>query len=102
SGRFGFLKKQTEKILRFYELDGFFQDMYFNNKNEQPHLFKNRIIQEKNIALFVDDDLTLLKFLAKENSSVLFFWLNEKNNQRLEENLIGITQLRTIMNYADK
>jgi len=102
SGRFGFLQKQTEKIMQRYGLSDFFSQTYFNLKNEQPHEFKDRMVREKKIDLFVDDDLSLLKYLAYRNSSKNFYWLNDRATATIGKNLHAIKQLQNILPYANK
>lgn len=97
SSRFGFLKKQTEKIIKKYGIDTIFHKIYFNYDNEQPHVFKDRIIKKNKISLFVDDDIYLLKFLAKENPSTQFFWLNSTKNAALTKNLSAITDISNMI-----
>ena len=93
SGRFGFLKNQTNKLVQKYGLDKIFKDLYFNFENSQTHLFKNRIIQKLKIDNYVDDDLALLKFLAKKSRKTKFFWLNKKQRHKVSDNLFAITHL---------
>lgn len=93
SSRFGFLKEPTYRILKRYGLDSIFKNVYFNFDNEQPHVFKNKIIKKTQISLFVDDDLYLLKFLAKENKKITFFWFNQERNDKIMDNLFAITDL---------
>lgn len=97
SSRFGFLNKVTEKILQRYKLDNKFHSMSFNLDNNQPHIFKNKKIKELRINKFIDDDLPLLKFLAKKNKNTTFYWLNKKDDKILKENLIAITKLENIL-----
>lgn len=93
SGRFGFLQKQTEKLKQKHKLHEIFSTMHFNFNNEQPHIFKNKLIKKYHIAIYIDDDLSLLKFLAKENPTSHFYWLNKKNQANLQKNLFAITHL---------
>lgn len=93
SSRFGFLKKPTQIILQKYELDKIFNASFFNFENKQPHIFKNDVIKKLKIHRYVDDDFSLLKFLAKENQKTKFFWLNKKIEGILGKNLIAITNL---------
>ncbi len=97
SSRFGFLKEQTEKIVKNYGIDSIFDKIYFNYDNEQPHIFKNRVIKKMKISLFVDDDIYLLRFLAKENPQTKFFWLNNTQQGKLTENLSAITAISSMM-----
>lgn len=100
SSRFGFLKKRTEALVKKHGFDGIFKKLYFNYPNEQPHLFKQRILKEINIDAFIDDDLSLLKFLARENPKVQFYWLNRSKNTKVLENLKAISDLKQITTYV--
>lgn len=96
SSRFGFLKSQTEKIIKKYGIDTMFHKIFFNYDNEQPHVFKNRVIKKMKISLFIDDDIYLLRFLAKENPQTQFFWLNDSKDEKLTKNLSAITSISSM------
>lgn len=98
SSRFNFLKKRTSKLIQRYELDRIFNTMYFNYSDNQPHEFKNKIIEKLNLDIYVDDDLQLLRYLASNNSKTKFYWLNKKLNQELSSNLFAINNLSEIFN----
>jgi len=96
SSRFGFLKKRTEALVKKHGFDRIFKKLYFNYFNEQPHLFKHRILKEIKIDAFIDDDLSLLKYLARENPKIIFYWLNRTKNIKLMDNLYAICNLKQI------
>ncbi|MDE2025712.1 MAG: hypothetical protein KGJ07_04425 [Patescibacteria group bacterium] len=102
SGRFGFLQKQTERIMKRYHLTHLFTQIFFNVQNEQPHEFKSQMIQQKKIDVFIDDDLSLLKYLAKKNPKTIFYWLNNNSDMTFGKNLFAITNLQNILPYAVK
>lgn len=93
SSRFGFLKKRTENLVKHYGLGEIFNGMYFNYSNNQPHEFKNGVIRKLNLGMYVDDDLQLLRYLIDNNPKTKFFWLNNKINKPLRENLFAIKHL---------
>lgn len=97
TGRFFFIHKQTERILNNYDLYELFEQKSLNILNEQPHIFKNKMIKKLKIKRFVDDDLDILNFLSKKNPDIIFYWLNEKENKKLANNLFAITDLETII-----
>lgn len=97
SGRFGFLQKRTEMLTKKLNFEKVFHGIHFNFKNKQPHLFKNEVIKNLKIDRYVDDDLPLLMFLAKENPKIRFFWFNNKKKGELEKNLHAITHLSEIL-----
>ena len=96
SSRFSFLKKNTDALIKRYEFDKIFDSMHFNILDTQPHKFKNDMIKKLNLDMFVDDDLDLLKFLAHKNYKIKFFWLNQKENKLIEENLYAIKNIADI------
>lgn len=97
SGRFGFLRKKTDAIIKKYGIDKIFDKLYFNFDNNQPHIFKNEIIRRLQINRYIDDDLGMLEFLADNNPNVKFFWLNKKINKKLSKNLFAINKIQQIL-----
>ncbi len=99
SSRFKFLEKRTLKLVKRYELDKVFDEMYFNFGNQQPHEFKNDVIKRLKLNIYVDDDLSLLKHVAKSNIKTKFFWLNQdQNDKALSENIFAISKIKMIFN----
>lgn len=71
--------------------------MYFNFSNEQPHLFKNRIIKNLKLDYYIDDDLSLLNYVAKNNPATKFFWLTSQlKDVHLPENIFATSKLADI------
>lgn len=97
SSRFGFLKKATEEIIKLYKLASLFDGMYFNFDDKQPHVFKDHMLKELKIDRYVDDDLLLLQFLAKENPTTKFYWFNKKEKKLLAKNLFAIIELSDVL-----
>jgi hypothetical protein len=93
SSRFGFLESRTNDLIKRYNFDEIFKGLYFNYSNKQPHLFKDNVIKELKIQKYVDDDFPLVKYLAKHNPRVQFYWLNPKEDKRIMKNIQAITQL---------
>lgn len=98
SSRFGFLKKTTEKLVKKYGIDKIFKSLHFNFLNEQPHLFKDRLIRKLKIDSYIDDDLPLLNFLADKHPKTKFFWLNKKISKPLKKNLFAIKNISEMFN----
>ncbi len=102
SGRFGFLKKQTNQWLKKYRIDRFFKKTFFNFNNEQPHLFKDRVLKDLGIEKFIDDDLDLLTHLAINNPKSEFYWLSKKNLQKTTYLPKNITQINDLNQFIEK
>ncbi|MBI5123479.1 hypothetical protein HZA75_06500 [Candidatus Roizmanbacteria bacterium] len=100
SSRYKFLKPETETIVKKYNFIKFFNDRFFNFQNKQPHIFKNEIIKKLKLDIYIDDDLSLLKYVAKNNPQIKFFWLNNGSQKiNLPKNIIAIKNLPEIFNY---
>lgn len=97
SSRFSFLKKQTEDLVKRNGFDKIFTVLSFNYEDKQPHLFKNKLIKQHNINIYVDDDLALLKYLSKNNPKTHFFWLNNTTQGKISTNLFAITKLSDML-----
>ena len=94
SSRFKFLEKRTERLIKRLGLDKIFDGLFFNYENKQPHIFKNDIIRSLNLDMYIDDDLSLIKHVAKTNPKTLFFWLNyEGVNHQITNNIFYQSRL---------
>jgi hypothetical protein len=93
SSRFKFLEDSTEKIIKKYNFDKIFNAMFFNFSNEQPHIFKNRIIRNLKLDYYIDDDLSLINYVAKNNPNTTFFWLTTHAVKKSQSNIHPITKL---------
>lgn len=102
SSRFSFLKDRTELWDRVNNIFRYFEEIYFNFADEQPHIFKNRIIKKARIEKFIDDDLDLLLYLSERNTKVKFYWINKKGIKKLlPKNIVRIKNLEEFLNkYA--
>lgn len=96
SSRFNFLEPETRRLVKKYELDKIFDKLYFNYDNKQPHEFKNEVLGKLNLDIFVDDDLSLVRHVAKNNPRTKFFWFD----QRTKERTIG-NNIRAIANLGE-
>ncbi len=98
SSRFSFLEKTTDKLTKKYGFDNIFDEMYFNFSNKQPHLFKDEILKKLKIDRYVDDDFHLIKYVAKQNKKVKFYWLNsQRRTHMLTRNITAISNLEDIL-----
>lgn len=98
SSRYKFLEEITNQLIKKHGLDTLFDGLYFNYGNEQPHHFKNDVLKNLKLDVYVDDDLSLLKHIAKDNKKTKFYWLNRgRENQHIPQNIIGINTLGEIL-----
>jgi hypothetical protein len=98
SSRFKFLESSTSRIIKKYKFEKIFKAMFFNYSNEQPHIFKNRIIRNLKLDYYIDDDLSLLNYVAANNKNTKFFWLTEGSDEQTPNNINAISSLQEIFN----
>ncbi|OGM11249.1 hypothetical protein A2Z22_00620 [Candidatus Woesebacteria bacterium RBG_16_34_12] len=78
SSRFSFLEERTKEWFKFYKLRKLFKEIYINLNNEQPHLYKEKMIKKLKLNVFIDDDLPLLEYLRKKLGDVELIFVEEK------------------------
>lgn len=98
SSRFSFLKKRTDELVKKQKFNIIFKKLFFNYNDQQPHEFKNEVIKKLKLDKYIDDDLSLIKYVAKYNKNTHFFWLNPVENKKISPNISAITQLSQAFN----
>lgn len=97
SSRFKFLEPETERVIKRFKFDQIFDGMYFNFDNKQPHEFKSEVLQKLNLDMYIDDDLSLIKYVSKHNPKTKFFWLDHTGDTRAYgKNIKAISTLSEI------
>src|SRR4030043_1824577 len=78
SSRYSFLEGRTKEWFKFYRLRGLFKEIHINLKDEQPHIYKEKMIKKLKLNVFIDDDRPLLEYLKKELGDVELIFVEEK------------------------
>lgn len=104
SSRFSFLRKRTDQILLKYNLSKYFDGIYFNYKNRQPHIFKETTIKKLKIDTYIDDDLQLSLYLSKKIPELTIYWVRDKRRKPevLPKNVISISNLSELKKHLLK
>lgn len=76
SGRYSFLKSATEQWLRKRKVNKYFKAIYLNLNDEQPHLFKERLLKKMKMDIFVDDDDLLVNYLSQKVDNTKIYCLS--------------------------
>jgi len=66
TGRYSFLEPSLHKWLKKHGLDGLFTGIYLNKKNQQPHKFKEEMIQKLKLEAFVEDNWDIVSYLSQQ------------------------------------
>jgi hypothetical protein len=65
TGRFGHLQQDFDKWKQKMRADELFEGCYMNGQDEQPHLFKERMIKELKLDVFIEDNWDIVRYLDK-------------------------------------
>lgn len=66
SGRYGFLEKRTKIWFKMNGLDKTFREIHINLKNEQPHVFKEKMLKKFKPNIYFEDDELIVRYLSKK------------------------------------
>ena len=102
TGRFGFLEDKTDALLKRYRIERYFKGIYLDLQNEQPHVFKNRMLKKLHIERYVDDDVDLLLYLSERNLKMEFYWVTRKEHMHAVSLPKNITQIKDLEEFRLK
>lgn len=85
SGRYGFLQNRTRKWIQKNKLKKLFKGIYINDKNQQPHLFKEKMIEKLGLDYFFDDDPIIINHLKKTTPRTKFYLIKKDGDPKLKD-----------------
>lgn len=75
TARFAHLSKDFERWKRRMRADEMFLGTYLNLKDEQPHEFKERMIKELDLDVFIEDNWDIVQYLDKQLPNRRILWV---------------------------
>lgn len=88
TARFSFLKYDLQKWLNNRQFNKVFSQVYYNEDDEQPHLFKDKMIKKLNLDFFIEDNWDIVKYLSpkfeREKSNTKIFWIYNFFDKRID------------------
>ncbi|MBP8591313.1 hypothetical protein KBI33_02465 [Candidatus Shapirobacteria bacterium] len=78
SGRYSFLTSETNIWLKKRGLEDLFGAVFINLGNEQPHLFKERLIKDLGLDYFFEDDPDTVAYLNQKIGKTKIFLVSPK------------------------
>lgn len=76
TARWSFLKKDFLRIIHGLNAHSLFRGYFLNEKNEQPHLFKERMIKDLNLDVFIEDNLDIVDYLRQHTKAEILWITN--------------------------
>ncbi len=79
SARYELLEKDFTRWISVIDPDKVFSGYFYNNKNDQPQLFKEKMIKKLNLNIFVEDNWDIVKHINQKlnikNKKVKVLWI---------------------------
>ncbi len=75
SARYEFLKSDFKSWQKKIDPDNLFTGWFYNDTNEQPHFFKEKMIKKLKIDVFVEDNWDIVKYLTAQKLAAKIFWI---------------------------
>ena len=76
TARYGFLGEDFKKWVKQNGIDLVFDGVYFNKDDEQPHLFKEKMMKELYLDVYVEDNYDVVKYLAQKKIQKIIWIYN--------------------------
>lgn len=73
SSRYSFLEKETKAWLKKRGLSNVFEKIFLNLDDEQPHLFKTKVLKKLNLDYYFEDDKKTVDFLRLKFKNKIFW-----------------------------
>lgn len=74
TARFGFLGNTVLHWVKRNQLEHTFKEVYFNKNDEQPHVFKEKMIKKLKLDAYIEDNFDIVSHLSK-NTSAHIMWI---------------------------
>ncbi len=76
TARYSFLDDHLFKWLDKYKLRKYFKTVNLNKHDEQPHLFKEKLIGKYQLDYYIEDNLDIVKHLVQKNKKNIYWIYN--------------------------
>lgn len=76
TSRYSFLEDDFEAWLDRMKINHAFKGVHQNLKDEQPHLFKERMVNELKLDVFVEDNFDIVNHLSKKTRTKIYWIYN--------------------------
>jgi len=101
SGRYKFLKNDFNEWLEKLNVKKYFKDCLLNENDEQPYIFKQRMLNKLKINIYIEDNWDIIKQLKKSCKNVKLFWITNIIDKKIEYQY-KFKNLRKAVQYLQK
>ncbi|MEI6327209.1 MAG: hypothetical protein WCO78_03775 [Candidatus Roizmanbacteria bacterium] len=75
TARYDFLKNELDSFVADHHGEQIFRQIIINDKNEQPHLYKERVIKQLGLDIYVEDNWNIVEHLTARNIPTQIWWM---------------------------
>lgn len=75
TARWSFLKKDFHTWIDSLHASRYFQGYFINENNDQPHIFKEKMIKSLKLDVFIEDNLDIVDYL-REKTDAEILWIS--------------------------
>ncbi len=75
SGRFGYLESHLWDWLVRNDMQRSFKEIHVNSRDEQPHLFKERLLGKLKLNAYIEDNWDIVRHLNKKTTGTTIVWI---------------------------
>lgn len=76
SARYSFLDENLLHWLANHKLDSLFTTININKENEQPHLFKEKMVKKQDVDIYIEDNLDIVRHLHGKGKAKIYWIYN--------------------------
>lgn len=76
TARYSFLQPQLYAWINKHKIENLFSSITINKKDQQPHIYKSNIVQERKFDYFIEDNLDIVNHMAKQQSTHVLWIYN--------------------------
>lgn len=76
TARYSFLDDHLYGWLDKFHLRDLFKTIHLNKNDEQPHVFKERVVKELQFDVFIEDNLDIVEYLQRRSDTKIFWIYN--------------------------
>lgn len=76
TARYSFLDHHLHKWLKKYHLSNLFVSTNWNKEDNQPHIFKEKIIRDLDVDYYIEDNLDIVKYLYGKSKAKIYWIYN--------------------------
>ena len=105
SARYELLEKDFTRWINIIDPDKSFSGCFYNNKNDQPQLFKEKMIKKLNLDIFVEDNWDIVSHLnfkyKNKNLKTKVFWIYNLLDRNINYEY-KFSSLKKIVKYLEQ